>query len=211
MNQATLVFSVPSEAAAALLPGDAFEVAESAPGVAQLVIAVCDYVSNPWGDYDEVNLGFLARPRGHEGDVNSFVYRMPVNQEFTCKAGNEVMGFPKTVETISIDYTDETVTVRLAMGGHDVLAIELPRAASEAGEPPVVETFSYSYIDGVPHETALAMEMGTGFIDPAAVHIDVGTGPVADELRSLGLPKAPDMATWGEALSATFQLPQPVI
>jgi hypothetical protein len=32
MNSATLVYTVPHAAAAALLPGDAFEVAETAPG-----------------------------------------------------------------------------------------------------------------------------------------------------------------------------------
>ena len=41
--------------------------------------------------------------------------------------------------------------------------------------------------------------------------IEIGDGPVADELRSLGLPCAPDLATWGEGLSATFHLGQPVI
>jgi hypothetical protein len=211
MNQATLVFSVPAAAASALLPGDTFEVVEAAPGVAQFVVALCDYVDNPWGDYDEVNLGFLVRPRGHDDIVNSFVYRMPVNQAFTCRAGNEVMGFPKTVEEIDVDYSDATVTFRLAMDGHEVLRVRLPRVAGDGGQAPVVETLSYSYLDGVPHETQLAMEMGTGMIDPGDVEIEVGTGPVADELRSLGLPSRPDLATWGEGLSATFHLPQPVV
>lgn len=98
MNAATLLFTVPAAEAAALLPGDAFEVVEIAPGSAQMVVALCDYVDNPWGDYDEVNLGFLARPAGAPDDViGSFVYRMPVNQDFTQKAGTQVMGFPKTV------------------------------------------------------------------------------------------------------------------
>lgn len=211
MNQATLVFSVPAAAAAALLPGDTFEVVETAPGVAQFVMALCDYVDNPWGDYDEVNLGFLVRPVGHDDVINSFVYRMPVNQPFTCRAGNEVMGFPKTVEEIVVDYEDTTVTFRLAMDGHEVLRVEVPRAAGEDGPAPVVDTLSYSYLDGMPHETQLAMEMGTGMIDPDDVRIEVGTGPVADELRSLGLPSRPDLAIWGEGLSATFHLPQPVV
>src|SRR5687768_15007180 len=105
MNSATLLFSVPVEAAAALLPGDAFEIVEIAPGTAQLVIAACDYVRNPWGDYNELNLGFLARPAGASPDViGSFVYRMPVDQAFTCAAGNQVMGFPKTVQIIDTVY-----------------------------------------------------------------------------------------------------------
>ena len=211
MNAATLLFSVPAEAAAALLPGAAFEVVETAPGVAQLVVALCDYVENPWGDYNEINLGFLARPAGAPEEViGSFVYRMPVNQAFTCEAGNRVMGFPKTVEEIEATYTDADVEFDLVSGGQRALTIRLPRA-EPAGEPARIEAVSYSYLDGRPYGTTLSMDMGTGMVDPAEVVVSLGAGPVADELRSLGLPDLrPDMATWGEGLSATFLLGQPV-
>jgi hypothetical protein len=33
---------------------------------------------------------------------------------------------------------------------------------------------------------------------------------VAEELRSLGLPTVPDMATWGEGLRGVFLLPRPL-
>lgn len=210
LRAATVLYSVPAAAAAALLPGDAFEVVEVAPGTAQLVIAACDYIRNPWGDYDELNLGFLARPAGAPADViGSFVYRMPVNQAFTCEAGNRVMGFPKTVEDLTVTYTDTTATFRLAMGGQHVLTLTIPRAAP-LGEPSRVEAVSYSYLDGVPYGTDLSMDMGTGMVDPADVVLELGDSPVADELRTLGLPCAPDFATWGESLSATFLLGRPV-
>lgn len=210
MNAATLLFSVPADAAATLLPGDAFAIAEVAPGTAQLIIAACDYRRNPWGDYNELNLGFLARPVGAPDDViGSFVYRMPVDQHFTCEAGNKVMGFPKTVEVLDVSYADDTVSFRLTMGGHFTIALTLPRAPA-VGEPERFESDSYSYVAGVAHATPLSMDMGTGFVDPAAVEIELGDGPVADELRSLGLPKAADLVTWGEGLSATFFLGRPV-
>jgi hypothetical protein len=210
LRAATLLWSVPSEAAAALLPGDAFEVVEVAPGTAQLVLAAVDYVQNPWGDYDELNLGFLARPAGAPADViGSFVYRMPVNQAFTCEAGNRVMGFPKTVEDLTVTYTDATASFRLAMDGHHVLTLTLPRA-EPTGPVERVEAVSYSYLDGVPYGTDLSMDMGTGFIDAAEVQLELGDSPVADELRSLGLPCPPDLATWGEGLSATFLLGRPL-
>ncbi|MGK2947563.1 MAG: acetoacetate decarboxylase family protein [Acidimicrobiales bacterium] len=210
MRAATVLYSVPADAAGALLPGDAFEVVEVAPGTAQLVVAACDYVDNPWGDYDEINLGFLARPAGAPPEVvGSFVYRMPVNQAFTCEAGNRVMGFPKTVEDLTVTYTDAVASFRLAMGGQLVLTLTLPRA-EPMGEPARVEAESYSYLDGAPHATTLSMDMGTGVVDPAEVVLELGDSPVADELRSLGLPTTPDMATWGEHLSATFHLARPL-
>jgi hypothetical protein len=210
VNVATVLFTVPSVAAAALLPGDAFEVVETAPGMTQLVVAACDYVVNPWGDYDEINLGFLARPVGASADVvGSFVYRMPVNQDFTCEAGNRVMGFPKTVEGIDTTYTDDEVSFALTFDGEFALRLTVPRVAATA-EPVSIAAVSYSYLDGNPYATTLEMDMGEMVVDPTAVRLELGTGVVADELRSLGLPRTADYASWGEHLGAVFHLGQPV-
>lgn len=205
-NAATLGFSVPAAAAAALLPGDAFEIVEVAPGTAQLIVSLVDYRENPWGDYNEVNLGFLARPAGAGEDViGSFVYRMPVDQEFTCLAGNQVMGFPKTVMVIDATYTDTHVTFELRDGDAVALAVTVPRAEA-TGDPMRFDTVSYSYLAGVPQQTPLAMDLATGSVDPSDVALTLGTGPIADELRTLGLPKAADFASYGEQLTAIFQL-----
>jgi Acetoacetate decarboxylase (ADC) len=207
-HAATMGFTVPSEAAAVLLPGHAFEIAEIAPGVAQFIVSLCDYRENPWGDYNEVNLGFLARPAGASADViGSFIYRMPVDQAFTCEAGNRVMGFPKVVTRIDADYTDAAVTFRLWDDGEVAFAVTLPRVPGEATR---IATSSYSYLDGVAYSTPLSMDMSSGVVEPGDVVFKIGTGMIADELRSLGLPTSPDFCVWGEDLSATFELGQPV-
>jgi hypothetical protein len=209
-NSLTMGFTVPVEPAAALLPGSAFEPVEVGDGATQLIVAICDYRDNPWGDYNEVNLGFLARPVGAAADVlGSFVYRMPVDQDFTCEAGNEVMGFPKVVERIDARYTQDEVTFRLWTASSVAFSVVAPRVRADA-PPDRIETVSYSYLHGTPCATPLAMDLATGAIDPGAIRLEVGDGPVADELRSLGLPKAPDFCSYGEGLSATFQLGTPV-
>jgi hypothetical protein len=208
-DAATFTFTVPAAAAQALLPGSAFEVLET-EGDAQFVLALCDYHENPWGDYLEINLGFLVRAvDAPEGETGSFVYRMPVDQAFTCRAGNEVMGFPKTVEELSVHSADGQVTFAMHAGGELVLSVSFPDAAA-TGTPERVDTDSYSYLDGRPYATRLSMDLGTGFIDGADVTVEIGSGPVADELRTLGLPKAPDFGAWGRDLSATFELGRPI-
>ncbi|WP_300402571.1 acetoacetate decarboxylase family protein [Nocardioides sp.] len=205
-TSATLGFSVPAAAARALLPGDAFEIVEVGPGVAQLIVSLVDYRANPWGDYNEVNLGFLARPAGAgEEVIGSFVYRMPVDQEFTCLAGNRVMGFPKTVMGIDADYSDTHATFVLRDGASVALRVTVPRV-EPLGEPTRIETVSYSYLDGTPYETPLAMDLATGVVEADQVVVELGSGPIADELSSLGLPCAPDFASYGERLGAVFQL-----
>jgi hypothetical protein len=209
MNSATLTFTVPLQPARALLPGDAFEVLEVAPGQAMLIIALCDYIKNPWGDYNEVNLGLLVHPSGDPASVGAFQWRMPVDQAFTKEAGNQVLGLPKTVEDLTVDYTDATVTFRLVMGGEPTLEVSIPRVAP-AGEAVREETITYSYLDGVATVVPLTIDLPTGMADPAEVHMQLGTSAVADELRSLGLPATPDLAMWGEGLGGTFLFPRPL-
>lgn len=207
----TLSYPVDAAAARALLPGDAFEVVE-ADGLARFVLAACDYHENPWGDYLELNLGFLARPVGADPSVvGSFVYRMPVDQPFTCRAGNEVLGFPKTVEDLSVHRDAEAGTGAFAWHRDGALVLRLAFPAVEpAGEAARVATDSYSYLDGVPHATALDMDLGTGIVDPAQVVLELGEDPVADELRGLGLPRPAELVAWGTDLTATFQLGRPL-
>lgn len=209
MRQLTLTYTVPLEPARALLPGDAFEVVEIAPGQAMFLVALVDYVTNPWGDYNEVNLGLLANPVGQPERAGAFVYRMPVDQEFTMKAGNAVLGLPKTVEDLTYTYEGDTVTVRLASGGDEAMTVRFPRTLSDDA-PTATETITYSYLDGTPMQLPLTIEMGAASIDPAQVEMTLGSGEIADELRSLGLPCAPDMAVYGEALAGTFLHPQPL-
>lgn len=209
MRSATLTWTVPIGPARALLPGDAFEVLDVGDGHAMLVMALVDYVRNPWGDYDEVNLGLMATPSGQPERAGAFVWRMPVDQHFTMRAGNEVLGLPKTVEDLEIDYPDGSVRCRLRSDGRDELLVRFPRVPA-SGPAESTETVTWSYLDGVPMQLGLSIELGTGVVDPAVVEIELGTGPVADELRSLGLPRAPEMAVWGEGLRGTFAHPRPL-
>ena len=206
-NIATLLFTVPAAAAAALMPGADFEIVESGPGSTQLVIAACDYIENPWGDYREINIGFLAKPAGGGPEsAGSFIYRMPVDQAFTCEAGNKVMGFPKTVERITTEYHHDVVVFDLVFGGRPTLHLTIPRVSAD-GPPTRLGAVSYSYLDGAPYATMLEMDMGSGIVaDPTTVGVELGEGPVADELASLGLPAVPDLASWGEGLGAVFHL-----
>jgi hypothetical protein len=209
MHSATLSYTVPLDAARALVPGDAFEVAEAAPGTATFVLALVDYVENPWGDYDEVNFGLLVHPVGRPEQVGAFVYRMPVDQEFTKEAGNRVLGLPKTVEDLRIEYPEGRVEVHLAMGGRHVMSVRLPRAPA-AGPSELTPATTYSYLDGVPTELPLGIELGSALIDPSEVEVELGDSPVADELRSLGLPGSPDFVAWGEDLRGVFARPRPL-
>ena len=205
----TALFEVDAAAAAALLPTDAFEVVEAAPGRAHFAVIVVDYRDNDLGSYREVGLSVFVRPRGG-GEDGTFILRLPVDQPFTCEAGRVIWGFPKTQEVIDLDYDDDAATCTLSMDGELVLRIRLPRGGSD--ELPPMPMTAYTVKDGRPYATPFE-QRGTSsqmLFDGAGVELELGPHPVAKELASLGLPVAPFLTTWTERMSATFEEPRPL-
>jgi Acetoacetate decarboxylase (ADC) len=214
----TAVFDVDAAAARALLPGEAFEVVETSPGRCQLAVATVDYRDNDLGDYHEVGLMLFVVPRdpagdgadGGDGEAGTFITHLPVDQEFTCEAGRLIWGFPKTVEEISLDVAGDRATTSLRMDGELVLRLTLPRGGD--AEMPPLEMVSYTYIDGVPHATAFS-QGGTGAqVLPGGdgAELELGTHPVAETLRALGLPATPVLTTWTERMRGRFDPPTPL-
>jgi hypothetical protein len=211
---------VPAAAARRLLPGPELEVAEVLPGRALLGIALVDYRDNDLGDYDEVSIGVFARPRGQRaglpwlgsaldlarGRLGVYIRHLPVNQSFTCEAGRRIWGYPKTVQTIELTLSGDRMHGRLVYDGEHALTLSLPRRGART--LPERELVSYAYVEGVAHRIP-ATQGAEGFgVRLGGAALELGSGPVADELRSLGLPKRALMTTWMERMHAAFGEPE---
>ncbi len=188
-----------------LIP-DAFEAVEAAPGQTQLTLVIVDYRDNDLGDYDEVGIVFFVRPAGRpDADVGTYIYKLPVNQSFTCEAGCRIWGFPKSVEDIDFAYADDRATCRLIMDGRHVLTLTVPRGGD--GETPDESAVGYTLIDGIPHSNVFTRG-GRGeqtIPGGAGVVLELGDHPIAEELRSLGLPDAvPLLSAWSEHMTGSF-------
>jgi Acetoacetate decarboxylase (ADC) len=202
------IFLVPSAVAQSLV-GDAFEVVEMAPGQTQLILGFVDYRDNDLGDYNEVMMIFMVRPRGEPDEPEgTFIYKLPVNQSFTCEAGCTIWGFPKSVEQIDVDYRSDRVSCALTMGGQHVFTLSVPRGKADAGDAPDMEMATYTYLDG---PTVVRFTTGgPTAVSPGAdgVELTLGTHPLADELRRLGLPAPAMMSTWMEHMHGSFGAPR---
>jgi len=191
------------------LVGNAFEVVEVAPGQAQLILGFVDYRDNDLGNYNEVMMVFMVRPRGRSNEPEgTFIYKLPVNQSFTCEAGCTIWGFPKSVEEIDIAYRDDRVTCQLVMGGQHVFTLTVPRTKAAGGDAADLEMATYTYLDG---PTVLRFTTGgPTAVSPGAdgVELTLGKHPLADELRSLGLPAPATMSTWMEHMHGSFAAPR---
>jgi hypothetical protein len=206
---ATVIFDVDLEAARAVAP-TGFEVIESAPGQAQLAIALIDYRDNDLGSYHEIGTILFVRPASG-GPDGTFITHLPVDQDFTCAAGNQIWGFPKSVERIDVSDTDTSSRWVLTMGGELVLDLTVPRG-SGSDEMPVMPMTGYTLLDGRPHATTFT-QGGGGFsmsFGGEGVELRLGEHPIAKELASLGLPKEPAIATWLQHMRGSFESPQPL-
>ena len=204
-SSGSVMYMVDRAAAQKLIP-DAFEAVEAAPGRSQLVLIIVDYRDNDLGDYDEVGIVFFVKPAGRpEAELGSYIYKLPVNQSFTCEAGCRIWGFPKSVEDIDFAYADDSATCRLTMDGRHVLTLTVPRGG--ARESPDQKAVGYTLIGGVPHSNVFTRGGSGEQTVPggAGVVLELGDHPIADELRSLGLPDAaPLLCAWSEHMTGSF-------
>jgi hypothetical protein len=209
-------FLVPAAAARRLLPGPEIEIAELLPGRGVCSIAVIDYKDNDLGDYNEVSIAFFVRPRGDapalpwlgnwidlaRGRMGVHIRHLPVDQGFTCEAGSTIWGYPKTVQRIDFEVGSERASCRLDYDGAHALTLSVPRGGGRS--LPESEMVTYSFIQGVPHRVR-ARQSAEGFgFRLGGAELTLGSGPIADELRSLGLPRRALMTTWMEKMRASF-------
>jgi len=219
---ASATYMVDAAAARAMLPCPDLDVIEILPGRTLFSLACIDYVDNDLGDYNEVSLAFFVRersaPRGIpylgaaldflRGRVSTFIFWLPVNQEFTREAGETMWGFPKTVEKIDFDHAGERATCTLTSGGRHVLTFSMPRGGKR--ELPENAMTTYTLMGEQTCATRFESKAtGVGFYR-GGTELTLGDHPTAEWLRGLGLPKKPLAAVWMEHMRATFDPAKPL-
>ena len=94
------------------------------------------------------------------------------------------------------------------MNGAHVLTLALPRGGSRRLPDSVMTT--YSIIDNVLHKTAFSSGGEEVGFHLGGAELTLGNHPIADELRSLGLPKRALMTMWMEHMHGRFASALPV-
>jgi hypothetical protein len=210
-------FLVSAAAARRLIPGEGLEVAQVLPGRGLLSIAVIDYKDNDLGDYNEVSIALFVRPSRQgrmlpylgdlidmvRGNLGTYIVHLPVDQGFTCEAGRTIWGFPKTVQKIDIDYRPQRATCALVYDGEPALTLSLPRWGGRV--LPDSDLTTYTFIEGVLHRTAFRSGAEGFGVRMGGAELTLGRGPIAAELRSLGLPRRALLTTWMERMHGRFE------
>jgi hypothetical protein len=217
-----VTYVVDAAAARAVLPSAGLEIVEVAPRKTLFTLGVIDYIDNDLGDYNEVSMAFYVRERGAmrglpyigawldfvRGRLSTYIHRLPVDQSFTCAAGRGIWGFPKTVEKIEMLTSGDRTTCHLEMDGRHVLSLDAPAGGERSLPDNAMHT--YSMIDGVLHRTAFRSGADGVGTKRGGADLLLGEHPVADELRTLGLPKPALFSVWMGHMRGRFEAALPV-
>ncbi len=222
-GQWSVQYLVPAAAAQRIVDPTGLEVTGPVPGRALVALAVCRYDDTDLDPYHEVAVSFVVRPHDappgasagqrvrefFSGAVGAYIHRLPVDQEFTCAAGRDIWGFPKWVTTIDIDEpatgparSGSGTTIRLVDDGVHVLSLTVAaggRLRLPSNAPP-----SYSFPDGVLRRTTWTTSAEGVSGRPGGATLVLGDHPMADELRSLGLPRRALFSSSAAVMRASF-------
>jgi hypothetical protein len=207
-------FLVSAKKAQAIVDPTGLEVAQPLPGRAIVNIAFVNYIDSDLDTYNELAVAFLVRPdsavRGSardkmrefvRGEIGVYIHELPVTQTFTLEAGRRIWGYPKILADIDITEEHGRVRCKLDHEGAHVLTLSL-----KEGGPiklPQRELPTYSNLDGVLRRTLWDQQAETR-ARLGGAKLELGSHPIADELRTLGLPKRALMTSTMRGMKATF-------
>lgn len=184
------------------LPGELAPL-EVAPGLGLVSVMFFRYDVCDIDFYTEAAVGIAVKPARHGGlglfdlvtalkneHLDTYVLSLPVSSEIAQVRGHDGYGFPKWVTGLDVDIDARRTTARVAndTGGTD-LSFSAPTPAQSAhpsGER-VSSLTSYTSINGAWHSTLNQTNMlaaGSARF-PSGLDLQLGQGPMADDLRSL--------------------------
>jgi hypothetical protein len=219
---AVAYYLVSASAVQRLIDSSGLRIASVLPGKTLCTIGTMDYRDGDLGPYHEIAVSFFVRERDQwslpligtavdfaRNRLGAYIHRLPVDGEFTREAGVSIWGFPKFMSEIDILSDGEQETASLRVDGQHVLTQRMRHAGIRSF--PERRQISYALRDGVTYRTPSVMRgerIGARF---RGASIELGEHPLADELRSIGLPQRALFSTYIGKMSATFDAAEPLV
>jgi hypothetical protein len=196
-------FAVPADRVREIVAPAGLEPARLPFGRAMASLAFVRYVDGDLDPYHEVAVAFLVDDPQDAGAKGVLIHRLPVNEEFTCAAGREIWGFPKFVTPIDIREERSADSCFLTVDGQPALTMTVRRGVPAPMRDTALDAFSFR--DGVLRRTRWELRGRGSRMRTGGVQVALGSGEIADELRSLGFPRRALMSGRVDHVAMTFQ------
>jgi len=215
--------SVPTVAAQSLIDYSGLEILQFRPGRGVCVLVFVDYVDGDLGPYNEFGVAFLVRDHRSDGAsvpkdlkalargrAGALIHQLPVDGDFTLAAGRGIWGFPKVLADFDVDHTGSVKRGSVSQGGRLIAQLSVKQGIPVPGSGAGTSLAAYSHLDGLTRFTTWDMSPTGVRSRPGGAELKLGSHPIADELRSLGLPKRALVTSSIPELKMTFGDAQPV-
>lgn len=217
------MFSVPADRAQSLIADTGLEILQYRPGHGLCTIVFVDYIDGDLGPYNEFGVCFLVRDHTRRGggvtqdlralaagEAGVLIHRLPVDGEFTLAAGRGIWGFPKTLADFDVDHRSGAKRGTVSGDGRLIAELSVAPGIPVPGKGIAASLAAYSHLDGVRRRTTWEMNPSGVRTRLGGATLKLGTHPIAEELKTLGLPKRalvtssiPDLKmTFGDATVA---------
>ncbi|QDQ90218.1 acetoacetate decarboxylase [Rhodococcus sp. WB9] len=196
------VYSVPTAAAQSLIDYSGLEILQFRPGRGICVLVFVDYVDGDLGPYNEFGVVLLVRdPRADgtsvrrdlkalaRGRAGALIHQLPVDGDFTLAAGRGIWGFPKVLADFDVDHTGSVKRGSVSRDGRLIAQLSVKPGIAVPGSGAGTSLAAYSHLDELTRFTTWDMNPTGVRSRPGGAELKLGSHPIADELRSLGLPK----------------------
>lgn len=215
------LFLVDADCADELIAESKFKVARVTPGKGLLSLICVHYTDSDCGSYEEIALAFFVDKEGTgwrmpylgnwvdliRSGVASYTWRLPVTTVLARDAGIEMWGFPKTLADIEYQCRDSRAGFCWRSDGETVLRFSVPARGKRL--PDTFTSSVYSVFENEHHVSYLTQSYrDTAYHLLGGVELQLGAHPVADELRTLGLPRRPLLAAWNGHVAFKMSAPE---
>lgn len=213
------MYSVPTAAAQSLIDYTGLEILQFRPGRGLCVLVFVDYVDGDLGPYNEFGVCFMVRDHRSTGKASvpadlkalakgragALIHQLPVDGEFTMAAGRGIWGFPKVLADFDADHTSPAKRASVSRDGKLIAELRIKPGIALPGSGVSTSLESYSHLDGVTRHTPWDMKPSGVRSRIGGADLTLGTHPIADELRSLGLPRRALLTSSIPELRMTFR------
>lgn len=189
------------------------------PGRTMCMLVFVDYLDGDLGPYNEFGVCFLVedptRPPANPlhairklagGDARALVHRLPVDGEFTLAAGRGIWGFPKFLADFDVDHDGEHKHGRVSADGALIADLTIRPGIRVPDNPSDTVLTAYSQLDGVLRTTPWKLTSTAGTRTRfGGARLELGTHPIADELRSLRLGRHALMSSSVDRITMQFE------
>lgn len=212
-------FTASAKAAQVAIADTGLEILRVRPGRAMCMLVFVDYIDGDLGPYNEFGVCLLVADHDRpgqsmvgnlrdlaSGQARALVHRLPVDGEFTLAAGRGIWGFPKTLADFDVDHQSATKRGVVSEGGQMIAALTVRPGFKVPDSPASTVLRAYSHLDGVTRETPWVLNTTADTrTRPGGAQLQLGSHPVAGELRRLGLARRALMTSSVGRIDMTFE------